>query len=144
MANVDTTVTATGSVICTIDSDNDSGVMEFRIDHDAAAGGPVLFSVRESGLVIVTGTISRAAAQVIETTGGGDLVIFTVSGTTKVKFTSAGLGDFSVGSVRLKVTGTAPNGATAGADGELVIYNNAGTYELWAKNGGAGTLWNKV
>lgn len=41
------------------------------------------------------------------------------------------------------VTTTAPNGSRQGRVGERVLYNNAGTFELWVNTDGS-TVWQQI
>ena len=43
----------------------------------------------------------------------------------------------------LTVTDTAPNGTRKGTKGEIIFYNNGGTFELYVNTDGA-TTWQKV
>ena len=43
----------------------------------------------------------------------------------------------------LEMTTTAPNGNRRGNNGDVILYDNSGTLELWANYGG-GTTWQKL
>lgn len=45
---------------------------------------------------------------------------------------------------RPQIITTTPNGNKRGGDGLLVIFNNAGTYELWVKDNVTTTSWQRI
>ena len=45
----------------------------------------------------------------------------------------------------MEVVDTAPNGTRQGDNGEFILYNNSGTYELWVNSSsGGGTSWQRI
>ncbi len=136
------------SVIALIDNDNNSIFMKFIVEHDGGGAGKGLLQVWESGRVIVEGPVQRAGTiQIRNNTALSDPCIFYASSpptttTQVVKVWGDGNVYFDVGGVRLPVRTSTPNGVVSGEDGDVLIYNNSGKYEVWICNG-AGTTWTK-
>ena len=140
MANY--TATSPESVHFIFDLDDDEGNRIFRIENAARA----LLEIDEAGNLLLHGNLRRAGAPgptFDNTTASGDIVSFRSAGVEKAKVNSLGVGAFSAGA-RLPVVTVSPDGTRAGNLGDLVVYNNAGTYHVYACWGPGAMRWQRA
>lgn len=142
MANVDTVVTATGSYIVGIDEDDDSTTQVFKVRKDGGGPATDLLVLDEGAHLTMCGRIQKGSAVELNTTGAGDIVTFEASGTRQASIGNNGKGMFDNAGIQLEVVTTNPDGARTGAAGDVIVYNNAGTYYLSICQGG--TSWRNV
>jgi hypothetical protein len=140
-------ISATGSVVFRIDSNDDESDCVFRVEQ-GTSGSPIL-SVGENGWVQVYGTIQKSGAVGTENTDSStDVVRFLSQASVKAAISSKGTGIF-LGGLRLRRDTGAGNpdaARLAGDKGDLVLWNNSGTGldELWACYDGPNDRWNRA
>lgn len=134
---------AVDSMIASIDNDNNSASELFTIENDGGGLTRRQFIVNESGQVRVFGPIeSTGTMQMNCQFALGDPVAFLSAGTEVARIDDNGLGDFSTGGINLPVVTSTPNGSRTGTQGDLITWNDSGTYRLMVSAGG--TTWTRA
>jgi hypothetical protein len=144
MANY--TMTSNDNVRMIVDANDDETDRVFTIES-GSSGNNCLMVGESLGPITVYATVRRTGFPIRfkNTTGANDIVSFQSGGSPKALITFGGK-FVSFGGMRLQVvTGSDPNtAARAGVTGDLVIWDNAGSYEIWACNTVGVNTWNRA
>ena len=144
MANY--TMTSNENVRMIVDSDDDTNDRTFTIES-GSSGNNCLMVGESLGPITVYGPVRRTGYPIRfkNTSGGDDIVTFQSAASAKAAITFGGK-FVSFGGIRLQVVGGSdPNTAgRAGVTGDLVIWDNSGSYEIWACNTVGANTWNRA
>jgi hypothetical protein len=118
MADNTVTVSATGSYVIGIDSDNDSITQQFLVRRHTGGTPVTLMTVGENGVMNISAGAIVIAPSTDPPTSSIAVRVKTSGGTEKATIYNSGYADFSVGGVRTLQISGAPSG---GNDGDLVV-----------------------
>lgn len=130
-----------GSLLARIDSANASSTRRFLVSHHGGGGGNELFEVYEDGSIKLHGRIFRDAPVQFNNSQTGDILDILSNGATVVTIHDSGVGNFSTGSVRLRILSSTSD---SGDEQDVALYapGGAGTaLYLYVYIGAATPVW---